>query len=124
MSNEPADQQGAWTAREFTDRERNRWLARKGEFDWLLIAPDGVQFGPMFEVSATALVSILESQRIHLTALETENAALRGQLDAYWRQYRSCPCGARGESPSAFPHVPGCPTEKALSRLSSTGGDK
>lgn len=57
----------AWTAREFTDRERNRWLARKGEYDWLLIAPDGVQFGPMLEVTATALVSILAYQGL-LTA--------------------------------------------------------
>jgi len=55
-----------WQAREFTDRERNQWLARKGECDWLLIAPDGVKYGPMWEVTAMALASILNLKDIQI----------------------------------------------------------
>lgn len=53
-----------WEAREFTDKERNHWLFRKGEWDWLLISPDGVQFGPMLEVTARGLQSILIGQSL------------------------------------------------------------
>lgn len=35
------------------------------------------------------------------------------------REIRSCPCGARRESPSTHPHVSGCPIAKAITLASS-----
>lgn len=36
------------------------------------------------------------------------------QLFYWWITTNSCPCGARKESPTAHPHVGGCPTAKAI----------
>jgi hypothetical protein len=71
--------QGEWAAREFTDKERNRWLARKGEFDWLLISPDCVKFGPLMEATARGLCSMLCAGAIY----ESDNASLRREVEAY-----------------------------------------
>ena len=38
------------------------------------------------------------------------------QLLYWWETRHSCPCGARPESPDTHPHVPGCPTERAIIR--------
>jgi hypothetical protein len=69
--------QGEWAAREFTDKERNRWLARKGEFDWLLISPDCVKFGPLMEATARGLCSMLCAGAIY----ESDNASLRREVE-------------------------------------------
>lgn len=44
---------------------------------------------------------------------ERDLMAAYQQLACLWDTTRSCPCGARKESPNTHPHVIGCPTGAA-----------
>lgn len=55
-----------------------------------------------------------ERLRDRLAQLHVEIDSARLQLVAYWRDTGSCPCGARREDPTGYPHVGGCPTAVAI----------